>query len=184
MTEPTALFRQEALDFWTRQRGPGAVLRVALPWVRWLYWIVLALVVAGLALAFSARIHESAAGPALIDGEERTFVALLPAAASSDLRPDRLPPVEVDGLPGRRSVAAQALHVEPADDVEVRRAGFGPFPQPAMLVSGVLAPDAPGVPELPSSPRLTARAVVVVRSERLLTALLRGFEGTLEGGNT
>ncbi len=181
---PSDLFRQEALEFWTRQRGPGSVLRVAPAWVRWLYWIVLALMIAGLALAFSARFDESISGPALINTQERVFAAVLPESVNSGLPSGRPLRLEVDGLSGRRRIAARALHVQVAAEADVERAGFHSFPQPAMLVTGVLNADAADLTVLPAAPRLPGRAVVVLRSERVLSVLLRGLEATWKGGDS
>ena len=181
---PADLFRREALEYWSRQRGPGAVLRVSAPWVRWLYWIVLALMVAGLALAFFARIDQSTSGPALVNPQNRTFVAVLPAVAGSELQGGRPLHLEVDGPSGRQDLAARALRVEAADDAEVHRAGFSSFPQPAILVSGVVAPGVADLAGTPSSPRLTGRAVIVLSSKRAFSVFLHGFEGTPGGGNS
>ncbi len=184
MTQSTDLFRREALEYWSRQRGPGAVLRVGAPWVRWLYWIVLALVAAGVALTFFVRIDQTASGPALVDPQNRTFVAVLPAAAGAEMQGGRPLPLQVDGPAGRQDVAAAALHVEAADDADVRRAGFSSFPQPAVLVTGVLTPEGAALAESPSSARLTGRAVVVLGSEQAFSVFMRGFQGAPEGENS
>ena len=184
MTMSDDLFRREALEFWSRQRGPGAVLRVAASWVRWLYWIGLALVVVGLALAFFARIDQTISGPALVNPQKRTFVAVLPAVASLDLQGSQPLRLEVDGPSGRQYVAARPLRVEAANDAEIHRAGFGSFPQPAILMTGVLAPDVADQVQTPSSPHLTGRAVVVVGSKQAFTVFLHGFKGAPEGGNS
>lgn len=176
------LFRQEALEYWSRQRGPGAVLRVAAPWVRWLYWIVLLLVVAGVVLAFFARIEQSISGPVLVHPQTRTFVAVLPAVANPDLQGDRSLRLELDGPSGRRDVAAWALHAEPASDAITRQAGVGPFPQPATLVTGVLAADVANPSRTP--PILRGRAVVVLGSQRVFSIFLHGFNGVSEQGNS
>jgi len=86
---PADLFRREALEYRIRQRGPGPVLRIGTPWVRWLYWLVLALAAAGLTLSLVVPVERTASGPALIDPREGTFVAVLPAVAGSDLPGDR-----------------------------------------------------------------------------------------------
>ena len=176
MTERPPLFRQEALEFQASQ-PQGGVLRIDPPWTRWAYWIVLALVVAGVVIAWTARISETTSGPALINLEERSFVALVPNAASPDLRPGQLVHLQVEGL-GARPLAARALKAEVADQAGVRRAGFVSPSQPAMLVTGVLAPNADVAPS-PSSPRREGRAVVVLRSQRILDLFLRQLRGTL-----
>jgi hypothetical protein len=176
MTRPSDLFRREAFEFWSRQRGPVGVLRVAAPWVRWLYWMVLVLVAAGVTLTYFANIEQTTSGFALVDPQQRTFVAVLPAVAASELQGERPLRLEVHGPAGWQDVAASTLHVEAAEDADVQRAGFNSFPRPAILVTGVLAPDTVFMVE-PSSARLTGRAVVALGSRRSLFVLLHGFEG-------
>lgn len=178
------LFRQEALDYWSRQRGPGAVLRITTPWVRWLYWIVLALVVAGLALTFLIRIDQRTSGPALVNPQERTFVAVLPAVAGSDLQGGRPLRLEVEGPSGWRDVPARVLRAGTAQDADILQAGFGSYPQPAILVTGVLDPDIADRAGMSPAPRLTGRAVVVLGSEPVFSVLLHGFGGASEKGNS
>jgi hypothetical protein len=173
------LFRREALEYWTRPRGSDAVVRVGAPWVRWLYWVLLVLVVAGLALAAVTRVERTASGPALVDPQAGTFAAVLPAAAGSELRDGRPLRLEVDGPAGRQDVAVSVSHVEVADDTDVRRAGFGSAPQPAVLVTGVLARDA-GVSTEAPAPRTRGRAVAELGSQRALPLFLQGFQ---DGGN-
>ncbi len=180
MTERSSLFRQEALEFRTGGPQQGSVLRIEPPWTGWLYWIVLALVVAGVVVTATARTSETTSGPALINVQERTFVALVPDAASPDLQRGQLVRLQVDGPEGR-PLAARVLRAEVADQAGVRRAGFASSSQPAMLVSGVLAPHA-DVASLPSSPRHEGRAVVVLRSQRILNLFLRQLRGILGGG--
>jgi hypothetical protein len=175
MTERPSLFRQEALE--ARAGGPrGGVLRIDPPWTRWFYWIVLSLVVAGVVVAATARTSETTSGPALINVPERTFVALVPDAAYPDLQPGQLVRLHVDG-PEPRALAARVSRAEAADQAGIRRAGFAASSQPAVLVTGVLAPDA-DVASLPSSPH-EGRAVVVLRSQTILNLFLRQLRGTL-----
>jgi hypothetical protein len=179
MTERPPLFRQEALEFQTGQ-PQGGVLRIDPRWAKWAYWIVLALVVAGVAVIWTVRTTETTSGPAQINVQERTFVALVPDAASPDLQPGQLVRLQVDGH-GGRSIDARALRAEVADQASLRRAGFASSSQPAMLVTGVLAPNA-DVASLPSAPRQEGRAVVVLRSQRILELFLRQVRGTLGRG--
>jgi hypothetical protein len=176
MTERPSLFRQEALEFQAGRPGQGGVLRIDPPWTRWLYWTVLALLVAGVVVTATARTSETTSGPALISVQERTFAALVPDAASPDLHRGQLVRLQVDG----RKLTARVLRAEVADQAGVRRAGFASSSQPGMLVTGVLAPDA-DVASLPS-PRHEGRAVVVLRSQRILDLFLRQLSGTLGGG--
>jgi hypothetical protein len=180
MTQPSSLFRQEALEFQAGQPRQGGVLRIDPPWTGWSYWIVLAFVVAGVVIIFTAHTSETTSGPALINAQERTFVALVPDAASPDLQRGQLVRLQVDGPEGRR-LAGRALRAEVADQAGVRRAGFASSSQPAMLVTGVLAPHA-DVASLPSSPRHQGRAVVVLRSQRIFNLFLGQLRGTLGRG--
>jgi hypothetical protein len=135
---------------------------------------VLALVAAGVALTFVVPIDRTTSGPALLDPQGRTFVAALPADAGSDLSTGRPVRLQVDGPAGRQDVAASVLQARPAENADVRRAGLGTFPQPAVLVTGVLTPDAV-VPT--GSPPLPGRAVVLLGSTRTADLFLQGFEG-------
>jgi hypothetical protein len=180
MTQPSSLFRQEALEYRAGQPQQGGVLRIDPPWTKWSYWIVLVFVVAGVVVAATARTSETTSGPALINVQERTFVALVPDAASPDLQRGQLVRLQVDGPQGR-PLAARALKAEVADQAGIRRAGFASSSQPAMLVTGVLAPHA-DVASLRSSPRHQGRAVVVLRSQRIFNLFLRQLRGTLGGG--
>jgi hypothetical protein len=141
---------------------------------------VLALVVAGVVVTATARTSETTSGPALINVQERTFVALVPDAASADLHRGQLVRLQVNGPQGR-PLAARVLRAELADQAGVRRAGFASSSQPGMLVTGVLAPYA-DVASLPPSPRHEGRAVVVLRSQKILNLFLRQLGGILGGG--
>jgi hypothetical protein len=180
MTPPSGLFRQEALEFHTGQQRPDDVLRVDSRWTRWTYWLVLALLVAGVIVTATAHTSETTSGPALINLQERTFVALVPGAAAPDLQPGQIVRLDMQGLEGP-PLAARALKAEVADQAAIRRAGFPSSSQPAVLVTGVLGPHA-DVAALPSSPRHEGRAVVVLRSQRILDLFLRQLRGTLGKG--
>jgi hypothetical protein len=180
MTERPSLFRQEALEFHAGRSRPGGVLRIDPPWTGWLYWIVLALLVAGVVFTATARTSETTSGPALINVQERTFVALVPGAASPDLQRGQLGHLQMDG-PAGQSLAARVLRAKAAGQAGIRRAGFASSSQPAMLVMGVLAPHA-DVASLPPSWRHQGRAVVILGSQTILGLLFRELSGTLGGG--
>ena len=179
MTEPPSLFRREALEFQASQ-PQGGVLRIDPRWIRWTYWLVLALLVAGVIVTATAHTSETTSGPALINLEERSFVALVPGAASPDLQPGQTVRLDVQGLEGP-PLAARALKAEVADQAAIRRAGFPSSSQPAVLVTGVLGPHA-DVGALPSRLRHEGRAVVVLRAQRILDLFLRQLRGTLGKG--
>jgi hypothetical protein len=176
MTERPSLFRQEALEFQSRQ-PQGGVLRIDPPWTRWAYWLVLALVVAGVVVTATARTSETTSGPALINAQARTFVALVPDAAARDLRPGQLVHLHVDGS-GGRALPGRVLTAGVADQAGVRRAGFASYSQPAMLVTGILEPPA-DLTSLPASPPREGRAVVVLGSRTILNLFARQLRGTL-----
>jgi hypothetical protein len=182
ITRPAELFRREALEFWSRQRGPGPVLRATTAWVRWLYWIVLTLVMAGAALTFFARIDQSISGPVLVNAEKRTFVAVLPTVANAHLQSGRPVHLQMDGPYGWRDVAVRTLHTKPASETDIHQAGFGSFPQPAILLSGALTSDAADLARTQSS-RLTGRAVIMLGSKPMISMFLHGFDGAPDRGN-
>jgi hypothetical protein len=183
MTERPSLFRQEALEFHAGHARRGDVLRIDPPWTGWLYWIVLALVAAGVAVTATARTSETTSGPALFNAPERTFLVLVPGAAAPELRPGQPVRLQLNGSKGE-PLAARVLTAEVADQAGIRRAGFASSSQPAVLVTGVLAADA-DVASLPSSPRQEGRAVVVLRTERIVNLFLQQLRGTLgEGGGS
>jgi hypothetical protein len=57
------LFRDEALEFHARHRGPGEVMRVASEWIDRLYWLLLVVVAAGAVLAWVIEVD----GRSLLD---------------------------------------------------------------------------------------------------------------------
>ena len=179
MSERPSLFRREALEFKVGQPRQGSVLRIDPRWSGWLYWIVLALVAAGVVVGATARTSETTSGPALVKVRERTFVALVPEA-SADLRRGRLVRLEVKA-PETRPLAARVLRVEVADQARARRAGFAASSQPAVLVTGRVERHA-DMASLPSSRRPEGRAVVVLRSQRILDLFLRQLRGVLGTG--
>jgi hypothetical protein len=179
MTEPPSLFRREALDFKAGQLGPGDVLRIDPPWSRWSYWVVLALVVAGVVVTTTVHTSKTTSGPTLINVRERTFAAVVPDAASPDLHRGQTVRLELPG--GKRpALVTRVLRSDVADQTGLRRAGFASSSQPGVLVTGVLEKDA-DVASLPSSPS-ERRVVVVLGSQRILDLFLGQLGGMLGNG--
>ena len=56
MNDPEPLFREEAIEYQARQRGPGELLRLSTAWLDWAYWGLLALVGAGLVAGLLVRV--------------------------------------------------------------------------------------------------------------------------------
>lgn len=180
MTRPSGLFRQEAVEFHTGQPRAGGVLRADARWTRWSYWVMLALMVAGVIFMATAHTAETTSGPALINVRDRTFVALVPDAASPDLQRGQLVRLHAQGLAGP-PLTGRAQTTEVADEAGISRAGFASSSQPGVLVTGVLAAGA-DVGSLPPSARHEGRAVVVLRSQKILDLFLRPLRGTLGKG--
>jgi hypothetical protein len=176
MTDRPSLFRQEALDSWASGRdAAGDVLRLGSRWVRWSYWLLLALALAGGIAGWATRTDASVTGPAVVNGQDRSFAALLPAVPGQELQGARSVRVELHGLPDRSGLPATLLPAERADEALVVRAGLRPSAQPAILVTGLID-RRPGTP-MPAATGLDGQATVVVRRERVLQLLLRQLEG-------
>jgi hypothetical protein len=179
MTEPPSLFRREALEFKAGQLGHGDVLRIDPPWSRWTYWIVLALVLAGVVVTTTVRTSKTTSGPTVINVRDRTFAALVPDAASPDLHRGQRVRLELHGA--RRPVlAARVLRSAVADQAGLRRAGFAASSQPGVLVTGVIEGNA-DVASLPASPP-EGRAVVTLGSQKILDLFLGQLRGMLGKG--
>jgi hypothetical protein len=56
--EPEPLFREEALEYLARHGGPGELLRVSSRWTTAAFWLLLALVAVGVALALVVQIQD------------------------------------------------------------------------------------------------------------------------------
>ena len=84
MTDPASLFRAEALRFRAEDlrhddpAGFGRLVPVSPRWTARTYWVLLALVAAGLFGSAQMRVAEFARGPAVV--RDRVVVAVLPAA--------------------------------------------------------------------------------------------------------
>ena len=51
------LFRQQALEYLSRQRGPGELLKIAVAWLDLVYWAFVLLVIVGVAASLLIRIN-------------------------------------------------------------------------------------------------------------------------------
>lgn len=61
-----AIFRKEALDALQQSDNEGALVKLLPIWIRFTYWFVVVLVVAGIAYSASAAVSEFASGPAVV----------------------------------------------------------------------------------------------------------------------
>jgi hypothetical protein len=177
-TNPEAIFRREALEFRARGRDtPGGVVRLGARWLHWAYRITLVLVLVAAAGMRVIRTGESTTGAAVIDGRTGTVTVLLPAAAGPDLASSRGLTVT---LPGGRPAGVTGLHAQLAGASFIRRAGFVPPAQPAILVTGQLDPGAAAAVTQDAHPQ--TRASVVLRSEPLADVLARQVGAMLGSG--
>ena len=56
MSDPEPLFREEAVEYQARQRGPGELVRLSSAWMDWSYWGLLALVAGGIVAGLVVRV--------------------------------------------------------------------------------------------------------------------------------
>ncbi len=170
------LFRKEALEFHTRgDASSGGVIRLGAPWLRWSFRLLVALVAAGVAIALFAHTDESSTGPAVINGRDGTFSALLPAAVAPQLSSARSFRIRVDGGRELRVDVTRARAIASRTTLD----GLPTPTQPSLLLSGRIAQ---GRADLARGQRVRARAVLVLRRERLGNVLVRQFRFMLGPG--
>ena len=91
MTDPASLLRGETLRLHTEElsnkepAGSRRLVPVSPRWTARTYWVLLALVAAGLLGSAQMRVGEFARGPAVV--RDRVVVELLPEALDAELRP-------------------------------------------------------------------------------------------------
>jgi hypothetical protein len=184
-TAPTAsreaIFRREALEFRIRGRDtPNGVVRLGSRWIHWTYRMALVFVVVAIVGLWVVHTDESATDPAVVDSRTGTVTFLLPAVVGQDLDGSQEFTV---ALPGGRSAEIRGLHGQLANDTAIRKAGLAPLAQPAILVTGQLAPG--GAAALVAQDvRLRTQASVVLRSESLADLLGRQFRAMLTNGSS
>jgi biotin carboxyl carrier protein len=71
---PPTLFRREALGPAASARSEGELLRIPYAWTAWTYWMLVVLAVAAALFAALGRVHEYAAGAAVVRLDGRTEV--------------------------------------------------------------------------------------------------------------
>src|SRR5262249_51728124 len=96
---PSALFRQEALDAYRRAEQGGDVLRISPAWTQSAYWLLLAILVAGLAISLLTHVGEYATGRAMVRFTDRIDLTTLTSGTCSS----------VDVHPGDHVKADQVL---------------------------------------------------------------------------
>ena len=110
MTDTTALgdntesqlFRSEALAHYTGgRRRQGDLLRLTPAWTRWSYWLLVAVLLLGLAGATVGTVDQYSSGPAVVkmDEDGATIVVLLPGHLRPLLRPGMILRFTLDGYP-------------------------------------------------------------------------------------
>jgi hypothetical protein len=171
MTGPETLFRREALEFRARnQAATVGVVRLGARWLRLSYGVTLLLVVLAVAVGFVVRTDETATGPAVVNTRTGTFAALLPAAISGDLPSARRLSLQV-AASGTTLTAVRVTRAQPAE-AGTRQPGLPTPEAPAIVLSGRLT-SPPVAPSAAARSRLPARAIVELRSERLVDVVVR-----------
>src|SRR5918992_2809749 len=79
-----SIFRQEALEHHQRGRGPGELVRLP-RWTTWAFWSLLGLFAGLLALTVVVTLSEEVEAIAVVDYEDRSVTALVPATYSDDV---------------------------------------------------------------------------------------------------
>jgi hypothetical protein len=169
------IFRDEALISHSgASQSPDAEIRLAEPWLRWLYRLALGLVAAGIALIMTARTAEESYGTAVVTEPGGQLAALLPVGAAPELARARGLAVVLDtSRAGQVSVTGARAQL--ADPGAVRRAGLAQPAGPSILLTGRLAPGALGPPS-GRKRRLTTPMALVLRSEPVGAVVVREFE--------
>lgn len=179
------LFRHEALVSHSGgSQDPDAEIRLAQPWLRWLYGLALGLVAAGIALILTARTAQESDGTAVVSAPSGQFAALLPVAAAPELAHARGLSV-VLGTSGARQVRVTGARVQLADPGPVRRAGLAQPAQASILLTGRLAPGAIGPPSRRNR-RLVTSMALVLPSEPVGAIVVREWQvmlGTRQAGS-
>jgi hypothetical protein len=181
MSEPSSIFRTEALEHRARGREtPGGMLRLRPRWLRLSFWMLIALLVAGVILATAVHASTSSTGPAVVDARGATFSALLPAAAGRELRGARSAYVDVPD--GRVAIKVLAARLVQPDGIS--RGGLPPAAQASILLSGRVTSGAATRHRAPGASRVAGRITVVLQKKTLggmlvgeLEDMLRGFGG-------
>lgn len=96
---PDDIFRAEARDAYVSRGRSGDVVRVLPPWVRWAYWLLLALLAIGAVYLVVGRVDEYSVGPSVVRMSGRSDVtAHVPGKV-----------VAVEAVPGQSVHAGQVL---------------------------------------------------------------------------
>jgi len=177
MASSGPIFREEAIE--SHLRGTdreGRTLRLEIWWLRWSFWLLLAMVVAGLVLVAVTPAGGSSTGPAVIDSRTGRFAALFPVAVAPELRVA----TGLDAiLPGgsRRSLKLGSMRVRLASAALASQAGLRPPNQPSILLTGRL----PSVPAGSAGP-VHASAVLTLPGRPLAAVLGQELKAMLGQG--
>jgi membrane fusion protein (multidrug efflux system) len=72
--EAGGIYRDEALQARAASRNDGQLLHLSPTWIRWSYWLLLAVLFAAVLYTSLGTVHEYASGPAMIHFEGRTNI--------------------------------------------------------------------------------------------------------------
>lgn len=169
------MFREQALAAHLRGGDQqGRAVRLDRWWLRWSFWVTLALVVAGAAAVVRTPAGQSSSGPAVVESRSGRFAVLFPVAVAAELPAATGLDLILPGA-GPSPVQTRTLRLRLATAAAASRAGLTPPAQPSILLTGRL-PAAP--PALAGA--VHARAVLRMPS-RSLAAVLGGELKTMLG---
>jgi hypothetical protein len=172
------IFRAEALQSYAGfAQSPDALIRLGKPWLRWLYGMALALLVAGIALVATVRTTQDSYGTAVVTEPSGRFAALLPIAVISDLIHAKDPQVELQ-VSGSERLTVLGAKLQLADDRAVRQAGLVPPTQASLLLTGWLAAGfpKPACGSAGGCGRVVTPVALVLKSARVGSIVVREFE--------
>ena len=169
------IFRQQAVAAHLRGGDQqGRAVRLDRWWLRWAFWVTLALVVAGAAAVVRSPAGQSSSGPAVVDSRSGQFAAMFPVAVAAELPGATRLDLILSGA-GPRPVQIRTLRLRLATAAAARQAGLTPPAQPSILLTG----------RLPAPPPVLAGAVhasaVLRMPSRSLAAVLGGELRTMLG---
>jgi hypothetical protein len=181
-TPPRQLFREEAVEYHARQRGLGNVLSASPRWSRLAFLgLLLLFALAGVA-SMLVGIGETASGPALVEADGSTAVAVLPDSARSQL--DRTRRLDLQLTSGERmTVQLSSQSIRPVDP-ETAIHLFGVDAMTDLLVPSRKLVLVRGdlVPRGQSTAFQTGQVSADIGSRPLLVALLAGTAPSRTGG--
>jgi hypothetical protein len=174
-----SIFRQEALEHHQRGRGPGELVRLPL-WTTWAFWSLLTLFAALLAATVLITLKEDVEAVAVIDGDDRSVTAFVPATYSGDIEvgdemnlslPDIEAPIPLTIQSIGQAEDSRSLDLSPPARSVVTTQRQDTIPVHAGLPASYLGGELEDIP--------STGTVVVHIEDRLLFEIVPGLKGLL-----